>query len=80
MKHYPDNLHNDMKKLLILMTSTPCILFSVSCSSGGASGDIPIPFTDPAVDARGMIQVTPLPPKVCVGIDVVPRGTEGSED
>ena len=67
-----------MKKLVILAASVSCILFNVSCSSGGVSGNLPIPFTDPAMDARGVIQVTPLPPKVCVGIDVVPR--EGSED
>lgn len=67
-----------MKKLFVLAAAVSCILFNVSCSSGGVSGNLPIPFTDPAMDARGVIQVTPLPPKVCVGIDVVPR--EGAED
>jgi hypothetical protein len=67
-----------MKKLVVLASVVTFALLNVSCSSGGVSGNIPIPFTDPAMDARGVIQVTPLPPKVCVGIDVIPR--EGSED
>tara|TARA_R100000654_G_scaffold59939_1_gene86683 strand:+ start:8753 stop:8956 length:204 start_codon:yes stop_codon:yes gene_type:complete len=62
-----------MKNIAIIVAAVSCILFSASCSSTGLSGKLPIPFTDPAMDAQGVIQVTPLPPKLCIGVDVSPR-------
>tara|TARA_Y100000004_G_C8728881_1_gene333407 strand:+ start:92 stop:295 length:204 start_codon:yes stop_codon:yes gene_type:complete len=59
-----------------LLMAGVCLSFA-SCSSSGLSGSLPIPFTDPAVNVRADIEVTPLPPKLCVGLDVIPRPEEG---
>lgn len=62
-----------MNKIFITLLAVSGILFSVSCSSTGLEGSIPIPFTKPAANARPHIHVTPLPPKICFGIDVIAR-------
>tara|TARA_R110001592_G_scaffold73527_2_gene224259 strand:+ start:5842 stop:6102 length:261 start_codon:yes stop_codon:yes gene_type:complete len=62
-----------MHKVLITLLTVSGLLFNVSCSSTGLEGSIPIPFTKPAANARPHIQVTPLPPKICFGIDVIAR-------
>ncbi len=62
-----------MHKVLITLLTVSGLLFNVSCSSTGLEGTIPIPFTKPAANARPHIQVTPLPPKICFGIDVIAR-------
>ena len=43
----------------------------VSCNSTNAKVGLPIPFTDPAVRVNLETQVQPLPPKICIGLDVV---------
>ncbi len=44
---------------------------SVSCNTTNAKVGLPIPFTDPAVRVNLETQVTPLPPKICVGLDII---------
>jgi len=62
-----------MKSILITISSiAACSLFA-SCGSAGLDGSLPIPFTDPAVSVQAHAEVTPLPPKVCIGLDVIPR-------
>lgn len=46
-------------------------LSGVSCKSTNAKLGLPIPFTDPAVKVNVETNVTPLPPKICIGLDVV---------
>ena len=62
-----------MKRVIELLAVSACILFSVSCASTGLKGSLPIPFTDPAEDVQAVVTVRPLPPKVCIGLDVIPR-------
>jgi hypothetical protein len=64
-----------MKNIVLFIASLGCLV-SVSCSSAGISGSLPIPFTDPPVNAKGEIEVTPLPPRFCIGLDVIPRPEE----
>ena len=62
-----------MKRVIELSAVAACILFSVSCASTGVTGSLPIPFTDPAEDVKAVISFRPLPPKLCVGLDVIAR-------
>lgn len=65
-----------MNKVLITLLTVSGLLFNVSCSSTGLEGSFPIPFTKPAANARPHIQVTPLPPKICLGVDIIAREDE----
>jgi len=60
-----------MKQLLILGGVVLLALFNVSCNTTNAKVGLPIPFTDPAVRVNLETQVQPLPPKICVGLDIV---------
>lgn len=60
-----------MKKIIVLLGLAFIALANVACDTTNAKVGIPIPFTDPAVRVNLETQVTPLPPKICVGLDVV---------
>tara|TARA_A100001391_G_C4919944_1_gene238884 strand:- start:295 stop:483 length:189 start_codon:yes stop_codon:yes gene_type:complete len=60
-----------MKKTLILLGLSCVAVVNVACDTTDAKVGLPIPFTDPAVRVNLETQVTPLPPKICVGLDVV---------
>tara|TARA_Y100001972_G_scaffold87895_1_gene107501 strand:+ start:150 stop:350 length:201 start_codon:yes stop_codon:yes gene_type:complete len=60
-------------KTIIIISSIATCAFLNSCGSAGLGGNLPIPFTDPAVSVKGNVEVTPLPPKVCIGLDIIPR-------
>ena len=60
-----------IKKILIIAGSIIVAASSVSCNSTDAKVGLPIPFTNPAVRVNLETQVQPLPPKICVGLDVV---------
>ena len=60
-----------MKKALTLLGLGFIALANVACDTTNAKVGLPIPFTNPAVRVNLETQVTPLPPKVCVGLDVV---------
>jgi hypothetical protein len=62
-----------MKRVIELSAVAACILFSVSCASTGLTGSLPIPFTDPAEDVQAVVSVRPIPPKVCIGLDIIDR-------
>ena len=60
-----------IKKNLIIAGSIIVAASSVSCNSTDAKVGLPIPFTNPAVRVNLETQVQPLPPKICVGLDIV---------
>jgi|TARA_Y100001972_G_C7658565_1_gene331870 hypothetical protein len=60
-----------MKKIIVLLGLAFVALANVACDTTNAKVGLPIPFTDPAVRVNLETQVTPLPPKICVGLDVV---------
>ena len=60
-----------MKKALTLLGLGFIALANVACDTTNAKVGLPIPFTNPAVRVNLETPVTPLPPKVCVGRDVV---------
>tara|TARA_R100001129_G_scaffold172287_1_gene142879 strand:+ start:419 stop:607 length:189 start_codon:yes stop_codon:yes gene_type:complete len=60
-----------MKKIIVLLGLAFVALANVACDTTDAKVGLPIPFTDPAVRVNLETQVTPLPPKICVGLDVV---------
>jgi|TARA_R100001163_G_scaffold23238_1_gene19553 hypothetical protein len=60
-------------KLIAIATAASCILFGVSCSSTDLSGNVPIPFTNPASNLEGTIKVQPMPFKAGVGLEMIPR-------
>jgi len=55
-----------------------CALFGVACSTSDLGGQVPLPFTSPATSAKLDLELRPLPPKFCIGLDLVP--TEGEDD
>jgi hypothetical protein len=66
-----------MKAKFIVIGAAFAVLFGVtSCSSTNLGGSLPIPFTDPETNVRLDVNVRPLPPKLCVGLDIVPRTEE----
>jgi len=66
-------------KNIALLSLCLASLGLASCSSTGLTGSLPIPFTDPPANVRGDIEVTPLPPKLCIGLDVIPRPETGDD-
>tara|TARA_R100000734_G_scaffold5353_3_gene4645 strand:+ start:486 stop:689 length:204 start_codon:yes stop_codon:yes gene_type:complete len=62
-----------MKRLAIIIATASCIMFGASCSSTDLSGNVPIPFTNPASNLEGTIKVQPMPFKAGVGLEMIPR-------
>jgi|TARA_Y100000401_G_scaffold116568_1_gene122665 hypothetical protein len=58
------------KKILSIVGLIAVGLCSVSCNTTNAKIGLPIPFTNPPVKVEVDTQVTPLPPKICVGLNV----------
>lgn len=53
-------------------------LMGVSCSTSDLGGSVPLPFTEPATSAQLELELRPLPPRFCIGLDLVP--TEGEPE
>tara|TARA_R100000084_G_C4598904_1_gene122210 strand:- start:75 stop:296 length:222 start_codon:yes stop_codon:yes gene_type:complete len=51
-------------------------LLGTSCSTTDLGGSVPLPFTHPATDAKLDLQLRPLPPRFCIGLDLVPSEEE----
>tara|TARA_R100000734_G_C3248842_1_gene51067 strand:- start:169 stop:372 length:204 start_codon:yes stop_codon:yes gene_type:complete len=62
-----------MKHIAIIAAAVSCILFGASCSSTDLSGNVPIPFTNPASNLEGTIKVQPMPFKAGLGLEMIPR-------
>jgi|TARA_R100000084_G_scaffold109106_1_gene73996 hypothetical protein len=60
-----------IKKILLFAGLIAIAAANVSCNSTDAKVGLPIPFTNPAVRVNLETQVQPLPPKICVGLDIV---------
>ncbi len=55
-----------------IAASASCILFGVSCSTADLGGELPLPFTDPSTSAKLDLELRPMPPKFCIGLDLIP--------
>jgi len=55
-----------------IAASASCILFGVSCSTADLGGEVPLPFTDPSTSAKLDLELRPMPPKFCIGLDLIP--------
>ena len=55
-----------------IAASASCILFGVSCSAADLGGELPLPFTDPSTSAKLDLELRPMPPKFCIGLDLIP--------
>lgn len=64
-------------KLNLLMAGAACILFGVSCSTADLGGQVPLPFTSPSTSAKLDLELRPMPPKFCIGLDLIPTEEEG---
>ena len=53
-------------------------LMGASCSTADLGSSVPLPFTDPATSAKLDLELRPLPPKFCIGLDLVPTSEEGA--
>jgi len=64
-----------MKRSLILIGTGMLLLCGVSCESINAGAGVPIPFTNDGAGAPVRVsldvQAKVLPPKFCIGLDVV---------
>ena len=67
-------------KLHIIAASAACILFGASCSTTDLGGSVPLPFTEPATSAVLDLELRPLPPRFCIGLDLVPTGDESEAE
>ena len=47
-------------------------LLGVSCSTADLGGSVPLPFTEPSTSAKLDLELRPMPPKFCIGLDLVP--------
>ena len=56
----------------LIAASASCILFGVSCSTADLGGEVPLPFTDPSTSAKLDLELRPMPPKFCIGLDLIP--------
>jgi len=60
-----------MKRKLFLIAGVLSLgLGCISCNTTNAKVGLPIPFTNPPVKVEVDTKVTPLPPKICVGLNV----------
>jgi len=60
-----------MKKFFIILGALSVLACGVSCEALNTGASLPIPFTNPSASVSLDIQATPLPPKFCIGLDVV---------
>ena len=47
-----------------------------SCSTMDLGGSVPLPFTEPSTSAQLDLNLRPMPPRVCIGVDLVPPEEE----
>lgn len=60
-----------IKKFILFIGAISLGFSCVSCNTTDATVGLPIPFTDPSVRVNLETKITPLPPRVCIGLDVV---------
>ena len=69
---------NDYKFALISLLATALAFTSVSCSTADLGGSVPLPFTEPSTSAQLDLELRPMPPRFCIGLDLVP--TEAGDE
>jgi len=47
-----------------------------SCSTMDLGGSVPLPFTEPSTSAKLDLNLRPMPPRFCIGVDLVPTEEE----
>jgi len=67
-------------KLHIIVASAAFALMGVSCSTADLGGSVPLPFTEPSTSAKLDLELRPLPPRFCIGLDIVPRDEAVAEN
>jgi len=60
-----------LKQLLCAITLAVAAFCNISCETTDAKVGLPIPFTDPATRVAVDIKATVLPPRFCVGLDIL---------
>jgi hypothetical protein len=68
-----------MKSTLIAI-GAGCSLLVSSCSTMDLGGSVPLPFTTPATNAKLDLDLRPIPPRFCIGLDIVPRDEAVAEN
>jgi len=63
-------------KLHLIAATIATALFGVACSTTDLGGSLPLPFTEPATSAKLELELRPLPPKFCIGLELVPTSEE----
>ena len=66
-------------KSAVFAIGAGCALLVSSCSTMDLGGSVPLPFTAPATDARLALDLRPIPPRFCIGLDLVPREEDATE-
>jgi hypothetical protein len=65
-----------MKWTLYPAITAGLALLGSSCSTADLGGAVPLPFTAPPTSAKLDLELRPLPPKFCIGLDLVPTSEE----
>lgn len=69
-----------MKAKLLCLGAAFLTLFCVtSCSTLDLGGSVPVPFTEPATDVALDLDLRPMPPRFCIGLDLIPREEPADE-
>ena len=63
-------------KSIVFLTVAGIAVLGTSCSTADLGSSVPIPFTEPATSAKLDLELRPLPPKFCIGLDLVPTSEE----
>ena len=71
---------NAEMKFNLIVASAACVLFGASCSTMDLGGSVPLPFTTPATNAKLDLDLRPIPPRFCIGLDIVPRDEAVAEN
>ena len=67
-----------MKQALFVIAAG-CTLAVSSCSTMDLGGSVPLPFTEPSTSAKLDLNLRPMPPRFCIGVDLVPTEEETPE-
>lgn len=60
-----------MKKIITLLGAAFILACGVSCESINTGASLPVPFTNPSVSVGLDIQAKVIPPKFCIGLDIL---------
>ena len=58
-------------KIVNLLGAAFILACGVSCESINTGASLPVPFTNPSVSVGVDVQAKVIPPKFCIGLDIV---------